>query len=345
MKETIAFISIYSSITEKNFLFENRTGGIGDDLLLPFHELKDVWNKIGITVCTPDMVKLSKITKFIFLDTPDQSNEYYQYAVLNKKKIYLIISESSNIHSRNIPSELHKDFLKIFTYQESVIDNLKYFKLNYSFSFPSDIKKHLASKQKFCVMISGNKFSKLSNELYSKRIEAIKWFEKYHPEHFDLFGIGWDRVPFFRGTRLNNLINKRGVLTRLFPKPYPSYLGKINRKSDILVNYRFSICYENFKDDPGYVTEKIFDCFFAACIPIYLGSDDITDHIPKECFIDRGEYSSYESLFEYLYSMRDDEYKKIVFKISDFLNSEKSYPFSIKYFVDLLTKEVLSPTT
>jgi hypothetical protein len=30
-------------------------------------------------------------------------------------------------------------------------------------------------------------------ELYSKRVEAIKWFEKNHPEDFDFYGIGWDR--------------------------------------------------------------------------------------------------------------------------------------------------------
>lgn len=30
-------------------------------------------------------------------------------------------------------------------------------------------------------------------------------------------------------------------------------------------------CFENVRDLPGYITEKIFDCFFAEYIPIYWG--------------------------------------------------------------------------
>ena len=71
-------------------------------------------------------------------------------------------------------------------------------------------------------------------------------------------------------------------------------LEKIDRKIDVLKKYRFCICYENIKDVSGYVTEKIFDAFWAGCIPVYLGADNISDHVPKNCFISRRDFGSDE---------------------------------------------------
>jgi hypothetical protein len=42
----------------------------------------------------------------------------------------------------------------------------------------------------------------------------------------------------------------------------------VDSKKNTLEKYKFSICYENARDIPGYITEKIFDCFFAGCVPI-----------------------------------------------------------------------------
>lgn len=41
-----------------------------------------------------------------------------------------------------------------------------------------------------------------------------------------------------------------------------------------LRQYRFNMCGEN-SVEPGYVTEKIFECLEAGCIPIYYGPKDI----------------------------------------------------------------------
>ncbi len=114
-------------------------------------------------------------------------------------------------------------------------------------------------------------------ELYSERIRAIRWFEKNQPSQFDLYGKGWDL------TLPPNLSPFRPVLQPLydlvFPH-YPSYRGGITSKRAILKHYKFSICYENARDIPGYITEKIFDCFFAGCVPVYLGASNVTDYIP-----------------------------------------------------------------
>jgi len=44
-----------------------------------------------------------------------------------------------------------------------------------------------------------------------------------------------------------------------------------NNKRDFISQYKFNICPEN-SDEPGYVTEKLFQAIEAGCIPIYWGA-------------------------------------------------------------------------
>lgn len=70
---------------------------------------------------------------------------------------------------------------------------------------------------------------------------------------------------------------------------YPDLIDKSCYHSVELLNvfnkYKFVICYENSYAN-GYITEKIFNCFFAKTLPIYKGSDMITSYINKNSFID-----------------------------------------------------------
>ena len=45
------------------------------------------------------------------------------------------------------------------------------------------------------------------------------------------------------------------------------YRGKLGKKAELLDRARFCICFENSRGSPGYVTEKIFDCFTSGCVP------------------------------------------------------------------------------
>ncbi|MBA7551029.1 hypothetical protein ES705_43562 [subsurface metagenome] len=108
-------------------------------------------------------------------------------------------------------------------------------------------------------MIAGHKFNSHPLELYSERVKAIRWFEENHPEDFDLYGIGWDKYCF-KG--MLSRLNRFNTLRKLFKLKYPSYKGPIKSKREIYKKYKFAICYENARDISGYMTEKIFDCFF-----------------------------------------------------------------------------------
>jgi hypothetical protein len=85
----------------------------------------------------------------------------------------------------------------------------------------------------------------------------------------------------------------------------------------------------------GYVTEKIFNAFTAGCVPIYWGADNITDYIPKNCFIDRRDFTSDEQLYQFLKNMTEGEYQVYINDIKCFLNSDLALVFSHEHFVDI----------
>ncbi len=57
---------------------------------------------------------------------------------------------------------------------------------------------------------------------------------------------------------------------------------------NVLNQYKFIFVCENSIED-GYITEKIFNCFFARCIPIYYGSKNINKYINENCFINMND--------------------------------------------------------
>jgi len=181
-------------------------------------------------------------------------------------------------------------------------------------------------------------------ELYSERINAIRWFEQYHPEEFDLYGIGWDKYVF-KGSKIIRGLNRIKPLTRLLAPKYPSYKGSIESKAQVLKDYKFAICYENARDIPGYITEKIFDCFFAGCVPVYWGAPNVTDFIPASTFIDKRNFKSYEELYRYIKTMPTAEYERYLDAIEKFVKSDAMYLFSAEYFAEKITAEITDSLT
>jgi hypothetical protein len=311
-----------------------------DDCMLPNYLLKERLKEKNIDLATQDINPVSNSDLVIFIQTPDKDNPDLIQALNRQIPCFLNISELELIHLNNSKTALHKLFSKIFTYQDKLIDNEKYFKLNYSFNFPNTIDKNI-NKRKLCTLISCNKTLNHPLELYSKRVEAIRWFEKHHPEDFDLYGVGWDKPNYVSGPKYKRIINRSIFLRKLFSKPYPSYRGKIERKKDILSNYKFCICYENAKDIPGWITEKMFDCLTAGCVPIYWGADNVSDHIWPSCFIDKREFPDYKKLYEYITTLSESEYLNYLNNIEKYLQSHDSYEFSIDYYIETLGSAII----
>lgn len=334
----IGFFNYYK-IYNKNRMFIDISSPIGDDLLYPSVYLGEYLIKKGHKINTIDMDNIKNFDAIVFMDFPTFKNKYFKELINDGfKNLYLIIFESEIIRLDNWNIENHKYFKKIFTWNDKFVDNKRYFKINFPNKIPTDLNFDLDKKDKFCTMIVANKFKSHPLELYTERIKAIRWFEENHPEDFDLYGIGWDKY-YFKG--MLSRLNRFDVLTKLLKPNCPSYKGSIKSKKEVLQKYKFAICYENARDVPGYITEKIFDCFFAGCIPVYWGASNITEHIPANTFIDKRKFKTYEELYSYLKNMSDKEYQNYLEAIKNFIKSDKIYPFSTEYFAKRILNEIL----
>lgn len=246
------------------------------------------------------------VKKILFMNIPRNATRNLQLEKLPKEKLILFMWEPPIRLRKMYAEKVQKCFSKIYTFNDDLVDGKTYFK----FYYPE--KKEMLDnlppfeEKKFLTMIVGKASDKSRhhpNELYSHRNEAITFFQDQE-EDFDFYGRGWSKEDFH------------------------SYRGEISDKLSVNKNYKFSICYENCRDVPGYITEKIFDCFAAGSIPIYWGANNITDYIPKECFIDKRNFSSYQELYQFLKEMTKEEYEGYLSHIRAYLKSEKSAPFS-----------------
>lgn len=290
-----------------------------DNCLYGFYALKELFGKYDIDLSTQDINHPEEAEFIIFNEMPPK--KYF----IHGKKGYLILLETEAILPKNWRLRDHQYFRKIFTWDGRYIDSKKYFKINFPNKIPEILDFNLKKKKNLCVMMAGNKSSRFRGELYSERLRAIRWFEKNNPEDFDLFGAGWDREFDI------NIFKFLYDASRGRHK-FPSNKGRIPLKKPVMEQYKFAICYENFGNINDYITEKIFDCFFAGCVPVYLGAPNIADHIPPETFIDRRRFKNYSELYSHLKNMSLEDYQKYLNNILVFLKSDKIYPFSEKFF-------------
>ncbi|MCL5798051.1 MAG: glycosyltransferase family 10 [Patescibacteria group bacterium] len=230
---------------------------------------------------------------------------------------------------------------------------------------PSEIKRPVAwDKRKFICMVAANKFWRekfvfplylsplryakwlafqrekvtsptrryaIKNELQSKRFEAIEYFGKR--KELDLFGYGWkdkERLPDGFRERLDPILDKI--------KP-----NSCKDKNRTISGYKYAVCFENTAY-PGYITEKIIDCFTAGVIPVYLGAPDVEKYIPPETFVDMRKFDSWEKLERKLKHINEQEAKRMIEAGREFLKSNEGLKYSFSGFAkdidDLVQKEI-----
>jgi len=332
----LGFYNFYD-VYNKNKMFDPKNHAeIGDDLLYPLHELARVGKEQGHSISTIDMEPLHWYDAIAFFDYPGKNNEYLkELIVMEFKNLYLFLFENPIIKPDNYDPKNYLPFKKVFTYKDDIVDNKKIFKTYVPEKIPTSIPMNI-NRPNFCCMIASNKMNLRKGQLYSERVRAIRWFEKNHIDKFDLYGKGWDDpyIPSFL---------RRYVWPSLFKLYYPhpqSYQGECESKHQVLKQYTFSLCYENMRDCPGYITEKIFDSFFAGCIPVYLGANNITDYIPDSTFIDKRYFKNYEGLFSHMESLTQRDCLAYSTAIQKFLRSEQVKPFRTETFVNQVLQEM-----
>ncbi len=170
-----------------------------------------------------------------------------------------------------------------FTFQAGA-----YYDLPYSSDYgvlPLVGHPNLAKREKTICQICGDKYSLVSEELYSERRKVARWFHQHAHTRMDVFG-----KP---------------------PMDTPNYRGICTDKAETFSHYRYALCFENTFHPiwtRGYLTEKILDCMASLTIPVYYGCSNIEELVPTDCFIDYRQFSSLKELDDFLQMMSDEEY-------------------------------------
>ncbi len=246
--------------------------------------------------------------KIIFYNLTPKYCKRCDLSKLPKEKLVLFMWEPPVVLKGMYRSKILAHFEKVYTWDDDLVDNVKFFKFYYPNLTPMLPSLPSFNERKLCTLVSSDLTSTHPLELYSERRKAIEYFESVGESGFEFYGKKWEE----------------GV--------YSSYRGAPPDKLATIKNYRFSICYENMRDVKGYITEKIFDCFAAASIPVYWGASNITDTIPKECFIDRRDFSTLDELHAFLKAMTEEEYNGYVERIHAFLKSDQAQLYSKETF-------------
>lgn len=308
-----------------------------------FWILKRHFENLGFEVHTTDYPEYQRAEWIVFFGFPQKNPFFIRFLESNiKLKMALFLFEPPVVEPVAYVRANHDYFTKIFTYISDLPDQRKYFK----YLFPQmAFEKKLSigptfSEKKFLVMMNGNKsvhpqFNMLQRqtsndlfhgitELYTARRNFIHYCERFLPNDFDLFGPGWSK----KTKRWTNVFRSNRLRT---------YRGTADDKVKTLSKYKFVICYENATGLPGYITEKIFDCFRAQSIPIYWGAPDIDKYIPSTCYIDRRIFSSDDDMVSFLKTMTESDYLSYIQAIQSFLKSAEIRNWSIQILAENLS--------
>lgn len=314
--------SISSRNFGKTFYLMNKPG-VGDTIFYdiswrnnisrPYIYLREEIEKTGlsfkITHDCSDLTDAAMVLCFCYVDQMISKN----LIKVPKNRRALLLPEPPSLLPGLYHPSLKNVFGTIFVLVDEVVDNQTYFKYyhpHYRVEPLLDIPDF--SEKKLGIMIHSNLQSDSPKDLYRERHVLARDFS--NPHEFDLFGSGWDGYPIWRGGA---------------------------DKMSVLKNYKFYFAYENTRDMSGYITERIFDAFYGGCVPIYWGAPDITDYVPKECFIDRREFASNADLYQFIKSVDQAAYARYIEAGLQFLKTPKAELFSPRNFAKTITKKLV----
>jgi alpha(1,3/1,4) fucosyltransferase len=179
-----------------------------------------------------------------------------------------------------------------------------------------------ANRYEKAVLINGNKLSLIKGELYSLRRKSIKSIT-----NLDLFGTSWDSNKY---SRLKILIRNfifalisfrlpRFSGVKLWFQNYPQSKGEVDNKLTTMSSYKYALVIENSAE---YMSEKLFDAFFAGCIPIYVGPNVEDYGIPKNIVVQAEP--NLKSIKQALETAKEMNFENFQRDLRKFLSDEKT---------------------
>ncbi len=356
--ETIVYIEPWSKSLLNNKLF-NGSDNARKDHLLPYSYLKEYCEDRNIRIETadkiPEVASDSQKILYYSFGSMDRLNylsnrndikycSFYLFEppikVLKRNKdlyhqIPLISNLFKRIYTTSPISEINQIYNKdyrvkteLFQYPQSHSELLEKY-------WQGDRKDHI-------VMINSYRYSRLKrNQFYSKRLKLMKFLARKN--FIDLYGNDWNKLG---GNFLTNLlesvlwslkwVNLRRLKDFFITLPIRGFLKNVPTsldKYETMSQYKYAICFESMGIQ-GFISEKIFECFFCGTVPIYLGDPKVTDRIPDNTFIDPRKFKDNDHLYHYVKNLSEEDYLEYRNNIKQFLLSDNYYPFSKEYFAE-----------
>lgn len=330
-------VSVYQDGHSNNSLF------CADDPVHPYNPtytprlLKKEFAAAGIEINTADLHEREEISFELHIEgRPLSPSSIHRY---------LVATENPYINILNASTDYLKQFRQVFTWDKRFFNLPNVTPVMVPNELSWEPFRSFDQRDIFACLINANKRFPfvLDIDLYQERLQVIRWYERNAPDLFSLYGRGWHKPP--NGIDLAGKLARRigRLRTQLYGhKPFPSYRGEVKKKREVMSRARFSYCYENVCNISNYITEKIFDAFLAGSVPIYWGADNITEHIPEECFIDRRNFRDMDELHDYLISIDKKQYLYYQEAIKKFLLSEEVQKFSSETFVRTIVSRIIS---
>ena len=334
----IGFWQCFDFQNNSEYFFKNKKINIlGEDAIETFKSLFFTKKTFKYKI---ELLKLNKFFEYdliIFANWPINK----QVVKLLKKRTkpnYLLALEGPTIDKSTWKYSNHKFFKKVFTWDDSLVRKYrsKYIKINFP-CYKNKKYKIKFKKKNFLISISSNKKNNSKNDLYRERLKFINWAEKNNKVKFDFYGYGWNNYDnsntFFR-----KIVKKFKAQNFVTKKKFKNYKGEyVGLKKELMKKYKFAICFENAKNFEGWVTEKIFHCFFSGCIPIYYGAKNISNIIPSNCYIDYKSFKNNKELINFLENMDQKNFDKYIKNISLYLSSKQ---FKNNFTLDAFSKKI-----
>lgn len=337
------YASIFFRHYRENGLFVAGAGENNGEFFLPFTKIRTLFLEHGIELNTPDVNAGRKVLFELHLNVQRRAPTSPGY-------VYLY--ENVLVRPRNEDRRALQAYRKVFTWNTVLAQELnaahdsaapRAVILPYPNRIEANPTPAFRDRPHGCVLVASNKSLPIHDprDLYQRRLQIIRAFEAAAPEgFFGLYGRGWE-YPAARPGKLGKLISS--LRKRLKPPaqpPFPSWRGPIADKEALLRQSRFAICYENGADIPGYISEKIFDCFRAGCIPVYWGPQAIADDIPRDCFIDARAFPNASAIVPHVLTLSEETHARYQTAMRDFLRSPAATRFSADHFTRTLVEEI-----
>jgi hypothetical protein len=290
-------------------------------MAIPLIRAKEYLNNINVAIHTADYFRNNQYLSEV--------NEYWSMGIFSEYKKMIsfdnivlkgfLIMEPPLVAPkiyRNLP-EISRCFDKVYLNNTSgdgyslddvILTRLEKFYWPQPYGTTVEPQWSNVARENKIVVIAGNHNPKFRRpEYYSKRIEAISTLSKYNC--IDLYGRGWLDKFSKRSAWIPYWKNYKNIIS--------TYKGSCESKIETLSKYNFCLCLENSPME-GYITEKIFDCFYAGTIPLYLGAPDIADYINPDSYIDLRNYGSWDDMWNDIKTMSND-------KLTQMRNSGKEF--------------------